>query len=136
MSLPLGEVDGAQVSHSIWVGGIKIRGQQLGGDKALALKEWLKDVANARWMISYLENIYMHMPSLYVGNTRSIVHRVNEHMSGTHGFGSRILKSAELNWSDLSLHWLEMPGASKQVLESVEFITQSLSVSAFSKRVG
>lgn len=136
MGLPLGRLEGKRLSHSLMLGGLEIRGQSLERDKLNAIKDWLKDIDNASWMISYLSQIDRHMPALYVGNTNSIVKRVKQHMSEASGFGARVAKHPKLNWRDMTLHWLELPGASKPVLESIEMITQSLSVSAFSERIG
>jgi len=135
MSLPLGRVESKHLSHSLAIG-IEIRGQKLEGDKLDAIREWLKDIDNAAWMIKYLSQIDQHMPALYVGNTNSIVKRVSQHLSETNGFGKRVALHRRLNWRDMTFYWLELPGASKPVLESIEMITQSLSVAAFSERIG
>ena len=136
MSLPQGEIEVTRISHSISLAGLRINGQQLEGDKVQHLREWLADIDNCKWMISYLESINKHMPTLYVGNAKNIATRASQHLSEADGFGQRVSRHRYLNWSDMKLHWIEIPNAQKSALEAIEFVTQSLTVSAFTKRVG
>ena len=136
MSLPQGEIEATRINHSISLTGLKINGQKLDGDKVRDLKDWLSNIDNCKWMISYLENINKHMPALYVGHTKNIHTRASQHLSESTGFGQRVGRHKNLNWSDMKLHWVEIPNAQKPALEAIEFVTQSLTISAFTKRVG
>jgi hypothetical protein len=136
MSLPQGEVEATRINHSISLMGLRINGQKLDGNKVRDLKEWLSNIDNCKWMISYLESINKHLPTLYVGNTKNIRTRASEHLSELTGFGQRVARHKSLNWSDMKLHWIEIPNAQKPALEAIEFVTQSLTISAFTKRVG
>lgn len=117
--------------------GLEIAGPKIEPGKRQHLKDWLTDSENAKWMNNFLKSLSGFVPNLYVGKADVLSKRVKEHLKGTSDFGKVILAETNgLTWEDLKFHWLEIPADDKVVLEALEFITGSISMSGFSTRLG
>jgi hypothetical protein len=135
--LPQGDLPAQRLNHSILLKGLEISGPKFESNKRTHLKEWLKVQANAQWLNSYLKELGKFVPNLYVGKADVLSKRVKEHLKSGSNFG-KVINSDEsvLTWEDLRFHWLTVDTNDKVVLEALEFITGSVSMSGFSTRLG
>lgn len=136
LKLPQGKTSAKQVGPSLYVDGVRLGGKVLEPAKEQNLRRWLADPGNAHWFIENLASVGQMMPTLYVGKADHLVTRVADHLSGKSGFGTEVNADPQLEWRDLVFGWISVPDAGTGVLESLEYVVQSLTVSAFSRRFG
>lgn len=136
MKLPQFETGFTRINHSLVSRGFAHSGEPIAGDKYVKLREWLKDLENAQWMIAFLKDLNGFMPNLYVGQSEQLANRVRQHLQGRSKFGQKINDSAELSWQDLLVCWRVIPDADSQLLEAIELVTTVVSLSGFVEKAG
>ena len=65
-------------------------------------------------MTNYLEEVALHLPALYVGESGNLLRRVREHLHGESQFGSTVAEDPDLSWIDLDLFYWELSEASEK----------------------
>lgn len=136
VDLPKGRTSPKFLSHSLKIQEVTIVGKRFDVEKQKTLKQFLSNPANAHWFLSYFSSLSSQIPNLYTGNTVNLCDRIKSHVGGGSDFGRYILDEWPGSFSNLSLHWKEIPNGSKDLLEMLEFLNQSLTVSGLTKRAG
>jgi hypothetical protein len=143
LEMPQGEILQKRLNHSLVIERMVIQGKPLRksekeqGNKSKDLLEFLNNRDNCSWMIRFLEELGEMLPPLYVGQTLNLAQRAREHLRGELGAGGIVHKHAGGDWSKLVLYYKLAPAnVTEGGLEVLEFVTQSLSISSFTKRVG
>jgi hypothetical protein len=143
LSTPQGEIVAKRLNHSLVIERMVIQGKPLAksdaeqGDKYKNLQDWLKVQKNCQWMIHFLGELGEMLPPLYVGKAKNLRKRTRGHLIGDGGVGDIVRSHASGDWNKVALYYMEAPlGTSDGVLEALEFVTQSMSISSFTKRVG
>ena len=140
MTTPHGETGSKRLSHSLELTGFILKGQDFTEKKLDLLKNSM--VANpqfTQWMINYLHSLDNFLPSIYVGQSLNLCDRTSDHVSGTSDFGKRILQLQDdgiLTWADLSLSYCVLKKAESELLSTIEYMTQSITIAGFTGRAG
>lgn len=133
LSTPQGSVK-SNSHHSVDID-IKLKGKGL-SDKIDIVTNMAHNNNIASWMIDFLNGLNYHMPSLYVGQTQNIRERIEDHLSGRSGFSEVLAKNNEYGFEDLSLFYLELKNAEKDVREALEYIVTILTLGTYTGRIG
>jgi hypothetical protein len=136
VDFPKGRTAPKFLSHSIKIQELTIVGKRFDVEKQKTLKYFLSKPANAQWFLSYFASLSAQIPNLYTGNTKNLCERIRSHVNGGSDFGRYVRDEWPGDFNNLSLHWKEIPNGSKDVLEMLEFLNQSLTVSGLTKRAG
>lgn len=137
MTLPLGEIGPRHLNHSVNLLGLRLNGKKLPDQKSANLVKFMQRRPGAsKFIQDYVSELSDFLPNLYVGNTENLAERVVQHVNGTSDFGKTVNGEWGRDFKDLTFHFFEVKNAPKEILEGLEFIAQSLTVSAFTKRAG
>jgi hypothetical protein len=104
--------------------------------KEIALSKMVQDKATAKWLIFMLESLSVHLPSLYVGQASNLATRLVHHLKGRTGFSNRLAAEGSYTFEDLNVYILQMDDSRKEDREALEHILSTLTIAAFSRRVG
>jgi len=138
--IPLGRVADSQLSHYLRVSNIEIRGRGLPEAKKHFFRKFLSPPPARKWMTEYINELSIHLPAIYVGETENLQQRITQHLAGDSQFGAQIRETPELAWDMLKLYFVKVENADAEFAavarRSLEYLTSSLTIAGFTIRPG
>lgn len=125
-----------RIGHSVMASSIQFRGDGLKEPKKSTLMEALADADVRVFMLSFLDSVSPHCPSLYVGEGDDLADRVKAHVSGASDFAKRLQAESDWTIQELSLHFLELPDTTKDFRQALEAYVSVLTGAWLVRRAG
>ena len=140
LATPHGLIQDKRLGPFLHVNGIEIRSDALPVPKKNILISWASQKpTNRRWLVQYISALAPYTPALYVGETGNLIARTKKHMDGNTDFGETVKTSCHLKWDHLDLYYYNMGRGGNEdnkLRESIEYITNALTIGGFTKRPG
>jgi len=135
---PIGEIRDVSLSHFLHINSLELSGLGLPESKHGDLKQFLQTPKNRLWLAKALDELSIHTPALYVGESGCLPERIAQHIGGQSPFGAKVEESSLLDWASLNLYYCDLGSGtgSKKQRTALEYMITQLTVAGMTARPG